>query len=403
LPLAAFIYETVRSLGSGPHSFGAALLVAGGIHLVERRGKKDRIDPKRQLEISTLLESIPEAAIIVDAGGRVIDANSIAGSLVSRTREELRGRSAAEISLALRDQQHAQRKAIIQRGLEGQTVRHERRTLRNPQSGTTHELLVSANPIMDEHGHVIAALVIARDVTELTRLQQRVGDIERHRAIGQMAAALAHDFNNILDTIGQAAAVLEININRPADVRKPLLDMIQNTVRRGAEMVQRIREYLRTGHGALRPLNVCTIIDESVELTRPLWEKAHIELIKYLQPVPNVKADAADLRRVFTNLIINAMEAMPNGGRITIDCQVREDNVVATVADMGVGIAPEEQKKVFFAYFTTKPQGTGLGLSGAQKILLSYGGNISFQSEVGKGTTFIITLPVANGKATKVA
>jgi signal transduction histidine kinase len=181
-------------------------------------------------------------------------------------------------------------------------------------------------------------------------------------------------------------------------VRKPLLDMIQNAVHRGAEMVQRIREYLRTGQGAVRPLNLCTTIEESVELTRPLWQRARIEVIKRLHPVPNIKADAADLRRVFTNLIINAMEAMPNGGRITIDCEQRERNVVATIADVGVGIPPEAQKKVFFAYFTTKPGGTGLGLSGAQKILLSYGGNISFHSEVGKGTTFTVTLPVSNGK-----
>jgi len=402
LPLAAFIYEMVRSLG-GTQSLAAAILLAGGIHLVERRGRKDRLDPKRLVEISTLLESIPEAAIIVDAAGRVIDVNSAAASLVSHTREELRGQSAAEMSLVLGDPHHARRKAIVQRALEGQTVRHERRSLRDQQNGVAHELLVSANPILDEHGHAIAALVIARDVTELTRLQQRVGDIERHRAIGQMAAALAHDFNNILDTIGQAAAVLEINIDQPAAARKPLLDMVQNTVHRGAEMVQQIRQYLRTGHGDPRPLNICNIIEEAVTLTRPLWQKENIEVIKHLQPVPKVKADAADLRRVFTNLIINAMEAMPQGGPITIDCKASDESVVATVSDVGVGIPPEEQKKIFFAYFTTKPHGTGLGLSGAQKILLSYGGNISFHSEVGKGTTFTITLPVTNGSATKVA
>ena len=123
-----------------------------------------------------------------------------------------------------KDAQLHDRQPIIARALAGQTVRHERRILRNAQTGAVHDLLVSANPVFDDHGQPIAALVIARDVSELSQLQQRVGDIERHRAIGQMAAALAHDFNNILDTIGQAAAVLQMNQDRPAAERKPLDD-----------------------------------------------------------------------------------------------------------------------------------------------------------------------------------
>jgi two-component system sensor histidine kinase HydH len=382
---------------------GAAVLLSSNIHLVERRGKKDRLDPHRQVEISTLLESIPEAAVMVDSRGRIVDANSAAAYIVGITREEMRGVAAEEIGRSLENEESSSGlQPIVERALAGQAIRHERHILRNPKSGTTSELLVSANPILDDQGHSIAALLIARDVTELTQLQRRIGDMERHRAIGQMAAALAHDFNNILDTIAQAAAVLEVNMDRPASERKALLDMIQNTVRRGAEMVQRIRQYLRTGQGAARPVDVCTIIHEAIDLTRPLWQKANIKVKTRLSQVPNVNANAADLRRVFTNLVINAIEAMPDGGEITLTCEPRNHEVIATVADTGMGIPQADQKKVFYAYFTTKPRGTGLGLSGAQKILLSYGGNISFHSEPGKGTTFTITLPASNGK-TKAA
>jgi PAS domain S-box-containing protein len=375
------------------------MLMAGNIHLVERRGKQGPIDPRRQVEISTLLESIPEAAAMVDNHGRIVDANSVTCHLVGRTREELRGAAAEEIGLVAKAEDGNASEVMVQRVLSGQTVRHDRRVLRDPKTGAVNELLVSANPVLDEQGHPIAVLLIARDVTELSQLQQRIADIERHRAIGEMAAALAHDFNNILDTIAQAAAVLETSVDRPASERKPLLDMIHNAVRRGAEMVQRIREYLRTGEGASRPINVCTIIEEAVELTRPLWQKANVKVTASLAPVPNVSANAADLRRVFTNLIINAIEAMPQGGEVTITCGARENQVVAAVSDTGVGIPSADQSRVFFAYFTTKPRGTGLGLSGAQKILLSYGGNISFHSELGKGTTFTIVLPTVNGQA----
>ncbi len=375
-----------------------SLCFAGSIHLVERRGKKGPLDPKRQVDISTLLESIPEAAVMVDNHGRIVDVNSTAAYLAGRKREAMRGLSSNDFGGLMEAPEAQARESIVQRALAGHTVRHERRILRNAESGASNELLVSANPILDDEGHILAALVIARDVTELTQLQRRIGDIERHRAIGQMAAALAHDFNNILDTIGQAAAVLELNINRPAEERKPLLDMIQNTVRRGAEMVQRIREYLRTGEGALRALDVGNVIQEAVELTRPLWQKSNLTVKTDLKPVSRVNANAADLRRVFTNLIINAMEAMPKGGEISIACGPHNGHVIATVSDTGVGIPAADQKKVFFPYFTTKPRGTGLGLSGAQKIVLSYGGNISFRSEPGKGTTFTILLPAANGK-----
>jgi PAS domain S-box-containing protein len=394
MPLRGLIHDVVWPLTIALPSFGVALF-AGGIHLVERRGRKEQLDPKRQVEISSLLESIPETAIIVDSNGRIVDANSAAAHLAGKTREQLRGTAAEEIGRLLEEPEE-QREPIVRRALAGQTVRHERRILRNTQSGAVHELLISANPILDDHGQPIAALLIARDVTELTQLQRRIGEIERHQAIGQMAAALAHDFNNILDTIGQSAAVLEVNMGRPASERKPLLDMIQNTVHRGAEMVQQIREYIRTGQGEVRPLNVSDITREAVELTRPLWQKSNVTVTARLEPVPNVNANAADLRRAFTNLIINAIEAMPKGGIVNITCEPRNSSVVAIISDTGVGIPPDQQKKIFFPYFTTKPRGTGLGLSGAQKIALSYGGNISIQSEVGKGTTFTIVLPAAN-------
>ena len=384
-------------------SLGGVVVLTNSIHLVERRGRKGSLDPKRQLEISTLLDSVPEAAVLVDSSERIVDANLAAGQLVGKTVEEMRGMAAEDFGRLLEPVSTADPPTpLLRRALAGNTIRHERLIVRDRKTGAVTELMISASPIVGDDGRPIAALLIARDVTELTQLQRRVGDVERHRAIGEMAAALTHDFNNILQTISQAATVLEMQVDRPAADRKPLLEMIQNTVRGGAEMVQRIREYLKTGSGALRLVDLRTIINEAVELTRPLWLKSNVKISRRLTPVPHINGNSADLRRVFTNLILNAIEAMPTGGEITVACEPRDHQVVTTVSDTGVGIRPEDQAKVFFAYFTTKPRGMGLGLSGAQKTLLSYGGNISLRSEVGKGTTFTIVLPAANGQ-TKVA
>ncbi len=390
----------VLELGAKVLSFTATGFVFGGsIYLIERRGRREPLDPKRQVDISTLLESIPEAALIADVQGRIVDINTSAAQMVGLTREQLRGASVVELSRALAPEvaTGAMPPSLLT-ALRGEVVRHQRRVVRNAQSGSNVEILLSANPIRNERGEVIAALLIARDVTELTELQRRMGDVERHRAIGQMAAALAHDFNNVLNAIAQAAYLLELNENKPASDRRSFVSMIQNSVRRGAEIVMRVRDYLRTGSGVLGPVNLRQVIEEAVELTKPLWEKGKVKLVAELHPVPTVRANGADLRRVFTNLIINAIEAMPEGGQLIITTEEREGRVITTVTDTGIGISKDQQKKVFFPYFTTKPKGTGLGLSGAQKILLSQGGNISFQSEPGKGTTFTIILPVVDSK-----
>ncbi len=379
------------------HSLGPSLVLVGGIYLVERRGKKkEALNPSRQVSISGLLESIPEAAFIVDTQNRIIDANTAAAQLLGCHRDNLLGSHARQLKADLVD---GHRSPILGRALEGHAVRHERRVVQNPVKNEQLELLISATPLKNEHGQVVAALLIARDVTELTALQRRLGDLERHLAIGQMAASLAHDFNNILASIEQSAYLLQTGAARSEAEERSFVDVIQTAVRRGSEIIGRVREYLRTGSGAIGPVDLRQILQEAIDLTRPLWTRNNVRVMTELHPVPKVRANSADLRRVFTNLIINAIEAMPQGGQIVATCQDANGRVVATVSDTGTGIAPENRERIFYPYFTTKQKGTGLGLSGAQKIILSQGGNISFRTEMGKGTTFIVTLPTADTRS----
>lgn len=242
--------------------------VAGSVYLVERRGRQERLDPRRQVDITTILEGIPEAALVVDAEGRIIEANQGAAQLTGMTRDVLRRTTLGDLTrVTARGEQSLEiPRPIFSRVMHGDVVRHERRVLRNPKTGAIVEVIVSANPILNSSGDVMGALLIARDITELAQLQRRIGDIERHHAIGQMAAALAHDFNNVLGAIGQAITLLQA----PAEEaeRTALLDIIQTSVRRGAEIIGRIREYLRTGKSALGPVDIRQVMDETVQLTR---------------------------------------------------------------------------------------------------------------------------------------
>jgi PAS domain S-box-containing protein len=378
-----------------------ATFALGSVVVVERRGRGEPLDPRRQIEIHTVLESMPESVVIVNTEGRIVDANGVALALSSLKREKLIGMMMGDFARYMGEGEQDRNlvkfhRPIVARALTGEVVHEERRSVKHPPTGTPVELLVSANPIRSESGKILGALVVARDVTELANLQQRLADIDRHQAIGHVAAGIAHDFNNTLQTISQAVAVLQMTPDRTAEERRVFLDMIQNAVRRGAEVISRIRDYLRSGTNATREVDVGALLKDAVELTKPMWQSARgVQVVTEWKPTPPVRGNEADLRRVFTNLIINSLQAMPEGGKLIIGCEEKDRKVHAWVCDSGIGINPELRRQIFNPYFTTKPGGTGLGLSGAQKILLGLGGNISFDSEPGKGTQFDIYLPKA--------
>ncbi len=384
-------------------------IMLGSVVVVERRGRRQPLNPRRQIEIRTVLESMPESVAIVNTEGQIVDANNVAVALSGLKREQLIGMTMSDFTRYMGEGEPDRnvvkfQRPIISRALAGEVIHDEHRTIKHPPTGAMVQLVVSANPIRSEKGEILGALVVARDVTELANLQQRLADIDRHQAIGHVAAGIAHDFNNTLQTISQAVAVLQMTPDRPVEERKVFLNMIETAVRRGAEVISRIRDYLRSGTNAARDVDVRTLLADSIELTKPMWQSAQgVEVETDLKPTPPVRGNEADLRRVFTNLIINSLQAMLDGGKLTIGCEEKDRSVHAWVRDTGTGISPELRRQVFNPYFTTKPGGTGLGLSGAQKILLGLGGNISFESEPNKGTQFDVYLPKAPEKQESAA
>jgi PAS domain S-box-containing protein len=355
-----------------------------------------------QVELSALLESMDEAIFVFDLEGELLQVNSAAERLAHRPAADLLGRTAGDLSPLFTVEEGGQPVEfpgpIVELALHGERLREKTHMFLRQENTPPIEALVSATPIRTPKGDTTGALVAVRDVTEVRRLQRHLAETERHLAVGQMATGLAHDLNNVLNTIGQAATVANSRLDAPAPERRTYLQMIQNAVRNGAEIIRSIREYVRDSGGRREPVDVCRLLLEALELTHPLWsEKDNVHVVRELNNVPPVFANPPDLRRVFTNLIINALQAMPNGGTLAVQCNSRNGHVVAAIRDTGQGIPPEQQKKIFFPYFTTKAYGTGLGLSGAYRTVLSQGGTIRVESEVGKGSRFIVEFPVAAG------
>jgi signal transduction histidine kinase len=240
-----------------------------------------------------------------------------------------------------------------------------------------------------------------RAYRELRSAQDRMVRTEKLRALGEMAAGVAHDFNNVLAVILGRAELLLREAREPGLVRG--LETVRQAALDGAHTVRRIQEFTRTRR--TRPferIDLHQIVREVVEMNRPRWKDAAqsrgetYEITVEGGPVPPVAGSPEELREVFTNLLANALEAMPGGGRLGFALTVEGDQVAVAVRDTGSGMSEDTARRVFEPFFTTKgPQGSGLGLSVVWGIVMRHGGAIEVESRPGAGSTFTVRIPVA--------
>jgi len=359
----------------------------------------------REVQLSTLLDSMPEAVFLVDTSSRIMEMNRAAEHLSGHSIAAMRGKHIRELGPALGVAQNGdgdpELSLGICRALRGEVVRHKRKFFSGRSGTEAIHAVVSACPVRD-HRHqreLLGALVIVRDITDITELQHVVSDTERHLVVGQMAAGLAHDFSNVLNSITQAATLLDMKREAPSSERQPYVGMIRTAATRGIEIIHRIRDSIVGSKGETSLISAEQILEEALEMARPLWIRIPgLSVKRHYQGLVPLRGNIADLRRAFTNLIINAIQAMSQGGDIVLSCAVKYDRAFFSVEDSGGGIPPELQSKIFSPYFTTKQDGTGLGLSGARRIIQAQGGRIFFHSEQGKGTKFYVELPTARSQ-----
>jgi two-component system sensor histidine kinase HydH len=370
------------------------------LSVVEGDRHRKRVDMARRIEWQSLLHSLPEAVFLFDCQGRIVEVNKPAEQLMAQPRSALLGRDTAFLANCGPGAESVQNTGV-ERALRGEQVRHERSVIHlGPTGQTSLEVLGSASPMHDLQGNIIGAMLVLQDITELSKLQRQVASSERHFAVGQMTAGLAHDFNNVLNSISEAVYVLDMKKER-SEHDRTMLHVIDNAVRRGSEIVSNIREYLRGNRQIRERLDTSQVLVEALQLTQPLLEsRSDIKLVREFGVAAPVEAVPAELRRVFTNLILNAVEAMPQGGTLSLRCGTNGNWVAASISDTGPGIPADKQKMIFSPYFTTKPKGTGLGLAGARRAINSLGGEIRFESSPGRGTTFYVLLPPAKSQAT---
>ncbi len=241
----------------------------------------------------------------------------------------------------------------------------------------------------------------SRAYGELSAAQDQLVRTEKLRALGEMASGVAHDFNNVLAAIVGRAQLLLREVGDPRFRR--WIEVIERSALDGAHTVRRLQEFTRIRRDQpFVAVDLNRVVREALEGTESRWKEEPprrgiaVDVVTRLAPdLPAVPGDPAELREALTNLILNALDAMPSGGVLTLESARAGEEVRLAVADTGVGIPEHLRGRIFDPFFTTKgPQGTGLGLSMTYGILSRHGARVALESEESRGTTFVLHFPV---------
>lgn len=248
---------------------------------------------------------------------------------------------------------------------------------------------------------VAVALENARLYDMLQESQSQLVESERIRAVGELAAGVAHNFNNLLTSI---LGYAELMMMEPElDAYHSYLNTITQSAQQGATIAKQLQDFTRIHAGSsLHTIQLKDVIEQAIRITQPRWNiqpdtsEHPIQMITNLEPLPPINGNTPELVEVFTKIILNAVDAMPNGGSLTIKATLKDRMAIVTISDTGDGMDASVRSRVFEPFFTTKGPalGTGLGLSVARGIVKRHGGEISVASEQGKGATFKASFPL---------
>jgi len=382
----------------------------------QRRMDRDREDLTRRLEL--VLQSTDEGLYAVDLDGTCILANRSANRLLGYEPGELIGRHVHATMHHTKGDGHpypASECRICPAEQAGQTVRTSD-NLFWTKSGTSFPVETACSPIF-EGGAVSGAVVTFTDITRSRAVEKQLETANRLSSLGRLAATIAHEFNNVLMGIQPFAEVIARNAAHQENVVKAA-GHITSCVKRGKRITQEILRFTQPAQPVLRPIGVQSWLrDLEVEARSLLPEGIALVMQDGSRHFQQMQGDPAQLQQIFVNLVLNAKDAMPHGGCLTVSAAVDRDDTVypfgivvqpsryvhVTVSDTGSGMSGETMDHIFEPLFTTKPTGTGLGLAVTHQVVKRHGGEVLVESKEGVGTSFHLFIPRANGEQVDVA
>jgi signal transduction histidine kinase len=361
--------------------------------------------------LESAVQHLEDAVAIVSPRGRVLFSNPSLRTLIP---EAAVGASLSDLLGADHPLRHLAEQTLASRQSRGPVPA----SLTLP-GGETGERLLLTHPVNDANGDFVGIMLIVRNVEYLSQVQSTVRYSRKLAQLGRLSAGVAHEVKNPLNAMMIHLELLRQHVSPPRAVAGRLagarggapvetlpapseaalqhVDVIAGEIRRLDEVVQGFLKFTRPEDLKLQPVVLAVLFDEVIPIVRPEAEGSGVQLQVDCDGALSVNGDPAMLRQAFLNLALNACQAMPDGGTLRIAAEpARNRRISIVVSDTGIGIKPENLQRIFDLYFSTKPKGSGIGLSMVYRTIQMHDGEIEVQSTAGKGTTFTILLPQAS-------
>uniref|UniRef100_UPI004055DB48 response regulator n=1 Tax=Candidatus Electronema sp. TaxID=2698783 RepID=UPI004055DB48 len=403
---AAALYDVLKSPYIGPDG---RLLGLIGIcrNITELKRAEQRAEEERE-RLSVTLHSIGDGVIATDVAGRVVYCNQVAERLTGWSSAEAAGRPSAEVFRLVGEED-----GLLCPDVAGQVLTQsappglDKRTALIRKDGRRLSVADSCAPIRDREGRIIGTVIVFRDVTGERKMIEEMIKVKKLESVGLLAAGIAHDFNNILTAILGNIELASFRLRTEDSETASLLADAEKAARRAAKLTRQLLIFAKGGE----PVREATVLAELVRESADFILRGSPVSCEYAFPddLWLIEADSGQISQVIQNIILNAKQAMSAGGSIQIRCANIEGEkeealppglrhgryVRIAIQDCGGGIPSEIMEKIFDPYFTTKPDGNGLGLAICHFVVKKHEGWISAQSEPGQGTLFSVYLPAA--------
>ena len=335
-----------------------------------------------------LIESSLDPLVTISREGKITDVNEATVKVTGVSKEKLIG---TDFSSYFVEPEKARKgyQEVFTKGFVSDyplTIQHK--------DGKLADVLYNATVYKDDRGNVLGVCAAARDITKFNNLQDKLVRTEKLAIVGQLASSVAHELRNTLGVIKNAIYYLNmLELGKDNHDIKENMEIISAEIENSDKVISDLLEFSRIKLPTLRSEEINLIIRETLSRVKA---PADIEVVTKLgENLPQIQVDALQIQQVFYNLVANAIQAMEKGGTLTVSsCVTHDETIAIAFKDTGYGIPKENLQKIFEALFSTKAKGTGLGLSVVASLVESHGGKIEVESEIGKGSTFMVKLPI---------
>src|SRR5271166_1750533 len=347
-----------------------------------RGAKQDALELRSNME--QLVQGLEEAVLLFDGAGRLLLAGAPAERLLGKTQVQMTGRSVEDLFPLSSTLGAAIQSAVQNR----RTVRDQTVTLAR-DGGPPQKLLVSVQVLARPGEDQIGTLVEVRDVESRRQLERQLDLSSRLAALSRLTGGVAHEIKNPLNAMALQLEVLRTKL----DGEHPEVAVIAREIKRLDNVVKTFLNFNRPVELEAKALDLNQLVSQILDLVAPEAAAKRVRIDVNLQPGLNTNGDANLLQQAVLNVINNAMEAMPDGGTLTVRSSRDGSDCRLEIGDSGAGIPPELRDRIFNLYFTTKQNGSGIGLATTFRVVQLHGGTIDFVTQVGKGTTFRLRFP----------